>query len=338
MKKIAFVTNSSTRCGVHQYGATAFRVLLQSEKYQYVFAPTSRVNMPVRGRRPVPYDAQRARINWLNNMECDTIIYNWCPNTMGWLEEDIVQQVNKPQFLITGHEVVKIMKYITHSFNVNPVYTKRENITPLPRPLVLDHDLVYTPPGDVIKVGTFGFGQASKNFDLLVRYVNDSFPAEQQVELNMHIPNGDFIEGQRSFTQALIKKCQAEKNSNVTLNITTKFIDSTDEMIVKLNNNDINVYLYDNQTKRNTVSSILDFSLSARKPVAISNSSMFAHAHHAKDIVVNLAELQKPAGSLQNWIPAILDKGMLPLEGFYNDWAPSKFIDTIEQRIDACLN
>ena len=331
-KVVAFVTNKNTHCGVHQYGAAAFRVLSKSEKYKYDFVPIHNIGVKIPGHQ------KNERKQWLQTLECDAIIYNWCPNTMGWLTEEYIDCSSKPQFVITGHEIVKIMKNISHSFNVNPVSVADQDITPLPRPLLLDHELVYSPPGDVIKVGTFGFGQPAKNFDLLVRYVNDSFPAEQQVELNMHIPNGDFIQGQRRFIPDLIKKCQAEKNNNVVLNITTNFIDSMDEMIVKLNGNDINVYLYNDHTKRNTVSSILDFSLSARKPIAISNSSMFAHARHVTDIVVNTEELKKPTGSAQNYLPEILSKAMLPLQGFYRDWAPEKFISTIEQRIDACLN
>ena len=329
MKKIAFVTNSATRCGIHQYGRAVHRVLSGSNKYKYEFVTTPHeyVN-PFLPSEKVEWTA------WLNMIDCDAILYNHCPSTMGWLDDEIVGAVNKPQWLITGHDELKILKNIQHHFVTNPLFENTDTHSALLRPLLLDHDLQYQPPGETIKVGTFGLAYTSKNLPLLVKYVNDSFPPDRLIELNIHATVGRYIIDGHHHLNHAVMTCRAFANPNVTVNITTDFIESLDEIVVKLHNNDINVFLYSDEPNRFAVSSALDLALSARKPVAISRSSMFAHARHVEDIVVDLDELQHYTGKQINWILDILKLGMSPTQEFYQRWAPDKFIDIIEQKIN----
>jgi hypothetical protein len=329
MRKIAIVTNAAVHCGIHQYGQAVYRVLSGSNKYKYEFVTTPHeyVN-PFLPSEKIEWTA------WLNTIDCDAILYNHCPSTMGWLDDEIVGAVNKPQWLITGHDELKTLKNIQHYFVTNPLFENTNTHSALLRPLLLDQTLDHAPPSDVIKVGTFGLVYNSKNLPLLVKYVNDSFPPDQLIELNIHATVGQYIIDGHHHLNRAVMTCRAFANPNVTVNITTDFIESLDEVVVKLHNNDINVFLYSDEPNRFAVSSALDLALSARKPVAISRSSMFAHARHVEDIVVDLDELQHYTGKQFNWLPDILKLGMAPLEQFYVDWAPDKFCKVIEEKID----
>jgi hypothetical protein len=331
MKKIAFVTNSATHCGIHQYGRAVHRVLSASDKFEYKFTPTIH---EFHERDKID---KRIWTRWLVNMDCDAILYNHCHNTMNWLDEEVVAHVTrsgKPQFLITGHDIFSTIPGITHHFVTNPMFENTSTHSALLRPLLLDHDLQYQPPGETVKVGTFGLAYTSKNLPLLVRYVNESFPPSQKVELNIHATVGKYVLGSRQHIDRAIATCRAFAAGNVTINFTTEFIESLDDVMTMLHNNDINVFVYSDEPNRFAVSSAFDLALSARKPIVISDSSMFAHARHVKDIVIDTMELQYSTGKQINWIPDILNLGMAPVQEFYERWAPSKFIDNIEQKIN----
>lgn len=328
MAKIAFITNSAERCGIHQYGASVHRVLTGSDKHQYQFVPTPLAWSPGNTMSNSEW------VHWLRGLDCDVILYNHCPTTMGWLDDDIVAGVNKPQFLITGHDEFKTMPGIKHHFVTNPLFKSTSTHSAMLRPLVLDHELEYTLPGDVIKVGTFGLAYTSKNLPLLVKYVNDSFPSTQQVELNIHTIVGEYVQGSEQQLEYAVRTCRAWAGSNIKLNITTNFIETLDEVIAYLNHNDINVFMYNDEPNRFAVSSALDLALSAHKPIAITRSSMFQHANHVEDIIVDKDEFQHSTGKRFNWLPDILKLGTAPLEEFYTNWAPSKFRNVIEGKID----
>jgi hypothetical protein len=328
MKKIAFVTNSAIRCGIHQYGRAVHRVLSASSKFEYKFTPT------INEFQANDVQDKQQWTNWLKHMDCDAILYNHCHNTMNWLDQEVVAGVGKPQFLITGHDIFSTFPGITHHFVTNPLFENTDTHSALLRPLLLDHDLQYQPPGETIKVGTVGLAYTSKNLPLLVRYVNESFPSTQKVELNIHATVGKYTPGSEQHIDRAIKTCSAFAADNVTVKFTTEFVESLDDVVNMLHNNDINVFLYNDEPNRFAVSSALDLALSARKPVAISDSSMFAHARHVRDIVVDTMELQYSTGKQINWIPDILKAGMSPTQEFYQRWAPDKFIDIIEQKIN----
>lgn len=328
MKKIAFVTNSATHCGIHQYGRAVHRVLSASDKFEYEFTPTI-YEFHERDVRD-----KRHWIKWLKHMDCDAILYNHCHNTMNWLDEEVVAAVGKPQFMITGHDIFSTIPGITHHFVTNPLFENTATHSALLRPLLLDHELFYEPPGETVKVGTFGLAYTSKNLPLLVRYVNESFPPSQKVELNIHATVGKYVLGSRQHVDRAIATCRAFAAANVTVNFTTEFVESLDDVMTMLHNNDINVFMYSDEPGRYAVSSAFDLALSARKPIAISDSSMFAHARHVRDIVVDTMELQYSTGKQINWIPDILNLGMAPVQEFYERWAPSKFINNIEQKIN----
>ena len=331
MKKIAFVTNSATHCGIHQYGRAVHRVLSASDKFEYEFTPTLHEFHSGDGRDKEQYS------EWLTNIDCDAILYNHCHNTMNWLDKEIVAEVDKPQFLITGHDIFSTIPGVRHHFVTNPLFENTATHSALLRPLLLDHNLQYKPPGKTIKVGTFGLAYTSKNLPLLVRYVNESFPPSQKVELNIHATVGKYVLGSKQHVDSTIQTCCAFTAANVTVNFTTEFIESLDDVMIMLNNNDINVFFYSDEPNRFAVSSALDMALSARKPVAITNSSMFAHARHVKDIVVDMLEMQNPVGNFDHWIPKILDRGMNPLAEFYENWAPDKFRTVIENKLQELI-
>lgn len=328
MKKIAFVTNATRNCGIHQYGRTVHRVLAGSSQHDYVFVTT-----PGAYNESFGNEEKIAWTEWLQHLDCDAILYNHCPTTMGWLDQTVVAAVNKPQFMITGHDDLANIAGIKHHFVTNPLFESTATHSALCRPLVLDHDFEYAKPGDVIKIGTFGLAYSSKRLPLLVQYVNESFAPSQQVELNIHTTVGAYTAFSETLRDHTINTCRAFARPNVKIAVTTDFVESIDELIAKLNHNDVNVFLYNNEPHRFAVSSALDLALSAHKPIAISNSSMFAHTTHVNSIVVDTDELQYYTGKHMNWLPDILEQGMAPLDEFYTKWSPENFRQVVESKL-----
>jgi hypothetical protein len=93
------------------------------------------------------------------------------------------------------------------------------------------------------------------------------------------------------------------------LEVSTEFLER-ETMLFWLSMNDINCFYYDNQPGRG-VSSVLDFAVAALKPIGVSNSNMFRHVTHERQILLD-----------ENTIPEIIEFGSRPVTQFYWDWSP----------------
>jgi len=176
----------------------------------------------------------------------------------------------------------------------------------LPRPL-LNYNREH-PKNSIVTIGSFGFGFWQKGFHKLVELVNTSF---EEATINLHMPYSFFGDPTHEQTNAVEKECRSlNTNPRVTLSISHNFLDDAG-VLRFLAGNDINVFIYGENGEG--ISSVIDYALSVKRPIAISSSRMFRHI--TKDEIL----LEK------NTIQEILAKGTAPLEQFYTDWSPDKF-------------
>lgn len=304
MYKIAIITHKETNCGVHNFARTIFDSIRNSNKYRYEFVTVNDIH---------EFAA------WYNQSDADAIVVNYHHDVTPWYTESIAKQIPLPQFMITGHDQCNYYPSINGHFVCDPTIPSNDFFVALPRPIPYDPDVVYTPPGKVLKIGSFGFGQASKNFPGVVKMVNDQFI--EPVILNLHISYGAFVDASGETAHNIANECRAIANENITLNITHDF-KTNKEIIQFLNSNDINIFNYDDQPGRG-VSSCIDFALASRKPFAISNSNMYRHVSHNTKILLS-----------QNKIKDIVRNSVMPLVEFYRLWSNENLINTFENVFD----
>lgn len=94
--------------------------------------------------------------------------------------------------------------------------------------------------------------------------------------LNLHVANPWFNKLSLNNVKIRIKCYLAIRNSNIRLKYKTNFL-KNEELLTFLQQNDLNVFIYDDYENYNGISSVIDYALSVDTPFAISNSNMFKH-------------------------------------------------------------
>ena len=112
----------------------------------------------------------------------------------------------------------------------------------------------------------------------------------------------------------------------ISLNVTTDYI-SDEELVTFLSKNDINVFLYDLQPERGQAS-ILDYAISAGRPIGLSNSFMFHH----------LGEFYDKMNLSKNSIEKIISYGNADILKLQERWSNKNFVKDIENIVEKCLS
>lgn len=158
----------------------------------------------------------------------------------------------------------------------------------------------YTFNEDDILIGSFGFGFPDKNFEGIVRMVKREF---KHAYLRLHIPYAEFGDSDGALARYEAGKCRAILDeSNITLQVYHEFM-PPDVLIQWLALNDLNFFNC-TPTHGRGISSSIDYALSARRPIAISNSEMYRHL--PREICVDNISL-----------PRLIEKGIEPLREVY---------------------
>ena len=302
MKKVLIVNHKVKHCGVYQIGKRVFELARKSKKVSYFYAEVETYS-----------DYYRA----LFEIDPAYVIYNYHNYTMPWLTPDILQKIKPEKHLILYHEknnsvIQNCDKYIFLGVEgePNPIIAAAGSIV-LPRPL-LEYSNGYKQNNEPT-IGSFGFGFWDKGFHTLTQLINDTLPG---TTLNYHLPYSYYGDHSDKITKQVIFACK-KIATKIKLNVTREFLDE-DALLLFLASNDINIFNY---TDKDTdgVSSVIDYALSVRRPIAITNSIMFRH------IKTDEITLEK------NSIMDIYSKGITPLEHLYTAWAPNRFIDEIDK-------
>jgi len=305
MRKIAIVMNSETNCGIHTYGLFSFNILKQSKKYKFEL---------------VEVDHQNGFLNYYDESIIDGIIWNHHPSTMPWLSEYILSSTEIPQFVITGHDNYNIFPHVQHHFVCDPTFQATETHSSVGRPLIFYDDIKYNPPGEILKIGSFGFGQHSKNFPRIVELVNEQF--DTSVEININISYGAYVDMTGGLAKQIADTCRSIAKPNVQVNITHDFIPDRYSLAKFLNNNDLNMFLYATQPGRG-ISSCVDSGLTAMKPMLLSDSNMYRLMNWKSEL---LAE--------NNSIMDTIARGLEPTNEFRELYSNENYINDFEKVLD----
>jgi hypothetical protein len=304
MKPILFLSHPEHACGVFQFGRRVFELASQSNKLEFTYREML---------------TRKDYMNIYSQYNPEYIIYNWHRGTMPALTESLIQEkkVTKHYFIFhdefTRQYYDKYLFFGDYDFSGGAKFGEKKVL--LPRPL-MEYDGEYR-ENEVVNIGSFGFGFWNKGYHTLTELVNRTF---DKAILNFHIPRSAFGDPLDTQTNQVIAECRRlNTNPNVQLNITRNLL-PTEEVLEFLAGNDINVFMY--QENGEGISSVIDYALSVKRPIAISNSRMFRH--------IPIENILLESNSIQD----ILERGIKPLEPYYEKWKPQNFIKEMEDIFD----
>ena len=311
--KVLFLNNVNRECGVYQYGKRLYDILKTSKLVNYIYIEISCEN-----------DYATSILN--NAPGIHSIIYNYHVSTMSWLTNTNIQRKVKNIGIL--HESLGHLFDIICS--IDPTEQELYNKYAIPRPIYENVDKLlefYTPSTTTIQTfidyseegvpifGSFGFGFLNKGFDRIVKTVNDQYDA---AIIKFIIPGAHF-DGNRDVTNSLMEKlCQnVPRKPAIKLMITNEFV-SNEDILLFLKSNTMNIFLYDNMPGRG-ISSTIDYALSVKNPLGISNSYMFRHIY-SDEICLNKKSI---ANCIQNSVKQC--------SRFLEEYSHSKIKDKFEK-------
>ncbi len=290
--KVLFVNHRQQQCGVYQFGKRIYELAKNSEKVEYNYIEVEELQ-----------EFEKA----VGTYSPEYILYNWYPVTMSWLGENWVRSHKHLKHYFIFHDGNVRQNYDLYLFSGaegKDVSFKKSFI--LPRPL-FKYDGTY-PNNDIVTIGSFGFGGWQKGFTRLVEKVNAEF---DEAVINIQMPFAYFGDRWGKETKKVAEECRRlNTNPGVRLNVDHTFL-SNEDTLKFLAGNDINVFLY--KSSNQGLSSVIDYALSVRRPIVITNDSMFKHVYKPEIDVENFSLLE------------MIDRGTEPLEEFYDKWNPDKF-------------
>jgi len=312
MKKTVVITNHKNKeCGVYQYGKRFSSILLNSESSEYEY-------------HYLELDSKEEFFQKISAISPDIVVHNYLNITMPWYDLDcfnLLKNNNIPQGLIV-HNIgyLNIFDFFLHQ---HPFYPQNDVNHPIPRPL-FKYNSVLREPRKIPKIHTFGFAFLCKKYENIVEIINNSF---DEAEINMHLTISKFFPNDDELNE--IKKiCNSKITKNgIKLNITSDF-KSDEDILDFLDNADLNIFLYKNYDNYNGISSVIDYALSVKRPIAVCKSNMFSHINNiSPSICIEDSSIQK-----------IIENGIKPLEHFYDMWSNKNFVESLEQTFNIYTN
>ena len=268
---VIFLNHKIKNCGVYQYGKRMIEILHKDSNITYIYKEIDKLT-----------EYQQVI---LENININAIIYNYHESTMNWLNSSNIQKVVKN--IGIPHESPEHLFDII--CNIDPDAIESYNRISLPRPIYENIEEIILNPTenesinnfinkytdtDLPIFGSFGFGFNNKGFDKIIKFVNEQY---NNAIIKFVIPIAYFDpEPNRIYEMANLCMNQNCK-PGIKLMISHDFF-STVDILKFLNSNTMNIFLYDKMNGRG-ISSTIDYALSSKKPLAISDSYMFRHIY-----------------------------------------------------------
>ena len=306
---ILFLNSVPPKCGVYQFGLRVYDILKDSIKYRSAYAEIGDL-------------AQYRRLR--DRSAPEIIIYNYHYARMPWLTRAILEETKGIAHIALYHEAHKVQ--FDHYLYADPTlesgcrwrYGRAGGFwcrmgRPIPQ-----YTNNFEPPA-IPTIGSFGLGVSKKNYELLIARVNTDF---NHAIININIP------GNAQRVDALAESYQAQiTKKGIHLNVTHSFMSEPD-LLDFLGKNTINVFHYrDSGASHPGISSVTDYALAVRRPIAITKTNLFRHIWP-----------RAPEICLENHtLPQIIAMGTSPLQQFYKEWARENVLSDIEIDIDGIM-
>jgi hypothetical protein len=253
---VALFNHKQSACGVYQYGKRISEIICKSQLFSIDYYEVSN------------YDEY---LNCLAKKTYTIIIYNYHAVTMPWINRTVLRSIHSVHISI-AHESPDSMFQIR--LDVNPsagLGLPRPIFETIPGPS--DHPFItYGQDTGIPIIGSFGFGFTNKGFDKIIYKVNQEF---DEAIIKFIIPIPDY--GVNTVEEVAMRCRSVFTKPGIQIRVSHQYF-TDNEILQFLSSNTINCFFYDAMHGR-SISSAIDYALSVRKPLCITNSHMFRHIY-----------------------------------------------------------
>lgn len=316
---ILFVNHKTSRCGVYEFGKNVFRCIKGSKRYKFVY---------------VEVDSFQELMKEIVKYLPKAVIYNYMLTTMPWAyKETETEGVYFNRFFNIPCVQIGIIhaveQFVADEATGRKKYVRTGDYNKLfdyyiaPDPtLLLKNPLVYKTGRPLIKYrnrfelpevpsfGTIGLAKTNVSYISFIQKVQDEY---DKAVIRINSPKGTFADNCfhkiKTELEGIIYK------EGIKLELTRNYF-TTRELLNFLAQNTANFFVYANGVRKKReargISSSLDNALSVKRPVILSNDTMYKHVLSE----VPYVDIEK------NSIHEIVERGFAELEFLYNAWQP----------------
>lgn len=301
MTNILFLNHKIENCGVYQYGKRLIEILFKDNETNYIYKEIDSYNEYFNAVKETP--------------AIKAIVYNYHASTMDWLNETNIQRSVKnigiphecPEQEYLFDIICNIDPNASESFNrfslPRPIYENVEEITKIATTNESNDKFInkYTDTNIPI-FGSFGFGFDNKGFDKIIKIVNEQY---DNAIVKFVIPVAHFDPNPNRIHEMRNLCIKSNKKQGTILMITHNFF-STSDILKFLKSNTMNIFLYDKMDGRG-ISSTIDYAISVKKPLGISDSYMFRNIY-SDDICLYKKNINYCIHNSSNYLEKFLEE------------------------------
>ncbi len=310
--RILFASYAVAECGAHQYGRNIFSAISQSVRFRFEYAD----------------------ILGLKDLDCvvgrggfAAVIVNYHPTTMPFIKIDMPRRYGPPCIAIMHGMTPREADVMPQAFFQNYIMGDPTLKTSNPRVFATGRLIpAYQntkPLPDVVTIGSFGFAQKTKGFLRLINAVQEEF---DEAVIRLNIPPNGVGDPDAALARGQAELCRRSLwKPGIRLEATHEFFDIP-ALIDFLAANTVNALLYD-YIPDGGISSAADHAMAARRPLAITRSSLFRHLH----------DLNPPITIEDRSIKDIISAGARPFDHLLREWSPESICRRYEYIIEQAL-
>src|ERR1035437_5422964 len=334
-KKILFITHTKAQCGVYEFGDEIFNAISSSSKYQFIKAEIN---------------SYKELISLINEHQPAALIYNYHPSVMPWLCTKLSKGIYKnniahikiPQIGII-HEITqevadtatnhrgryvkgpskrKLNSLFDYYIAADPTLLLQNPIVYKTGRLIPEYNKSNSTPRNTF--GSFGFGTPKKGFENVVKKVQEEF---DEAIIRLNIPAADFGDKNAENAKLIAQNCfNLIHKPGIKLQVTHDYM-SKEQLLDFLAGDTMNIFLYEDKHGRG-LSSAVDNSLAVKRPIAVSDCTMFRHILTARPSVC----------VENNSLKTILKNGFAPLQKISYDWNKENLVWNYERILNSIFN
>jgi hypothetical protein len=303
--KVLFFNHKQKQCGVYQYGYRTAQTLKKSSVYDFIYCEA---------------ETKNEYLTLVNAHSPVAIFYNYHGSTMDWLGNDSLNAFPNTKHFGLHHEGSEPGIKFDATIILDSTYQDNGNHFAVPRPLFETKEAL-NQNNKIPIISSFGFGFGTKGFGRLAKMVNDQF---DEAILRFHIPSAFYGDKEGRGAVNLTLQGQKEiKKDKIQFIVTTNFLDN-EGVLNFLATSDLNAFLYDERGPTSGLSSVIDYALSVKVPIAVSKTQMFRHIFRTvPSICVEDRSLKE-----------IIQSGSDPLQQYRNLYCNDNFIKKYEHIIN----
>lgn len=301
--KVLFLNHKEKNCGVYQYGYRVGNIISKSKIHSFIYHELTNEN---------------EYFDLILNEKPDGIIYNYHNLTLNWLNNNNMSKYPNIKHYKLCHE--NDGRNFRFNYFINDMYDRGNLSFYTVRPIFENLNFIYE-KNEIPVIGSFGFGFVQKGFDRLCQIVNEQF---DEAIIKLNIPFSFYGDPNGISSRNIAEKCRNKiTKDKIKLEINHDF--KTDyEVLEFLSLNTINVFLYDNLFGGG-FSSVIDYAISVKRPIALTNSFMFRHIEEKSIRIEN------------NSLQSIINNGSEVLDIYRENWSNDNLIKNYEDIIEKTI-